>query len=81
MIGIPGIIDMVKALPDQLELVESVQKTVTFTASKLQEYSLILEETVSKVKKLEENHVETKEDINNMNLKLSEYGERIEQLE
>jgi len=81
MIGIPGIIDMVKALPDQLELVESVQKTGRFTASKLQEYSLILEETVSKVKKLEENHVENKKDINNINLKLSEYGERIEQLE
>lgn len=81
MIRIPGIIDIVKALPDQLELVESVQKTGRFTASKLQEYSVTLDNTVNKVKILEDNHNETKSEIHQINLKLSEFSERIEQLE
>lgn len=45
MINIPGIVEMIKELPSQLQKVEDVQKNLSYTSSKLQEYEITLEET------------------------------------
>lgn len=45
MINIPGIVEMIKELPNQLTLLEEVQKKLDYTSSKLLEYEITLDET------------------------------------
>jgi len=81
MINIPGIVEMIKELPNQLSLLEEVEKKLSYASSKLLEYEITLEETYNKVNQMEKIQKDLTEKIDNNDLKINDHADRIEQCE